>query len=153
MTSDQVERAAIDHAAVARHQSSGAAFFVLFVALVVVALWTGVAAATHRQLPWVALLIGLAVGSTLRLAGTESQMGTRVLAVIFTVLASMAGCFASACLAQDMSPLMVLAHWGPVGQELLDRHVFTSQSMALYAGAAFLAMFAPVAWRSVHRAR
>jgi hypothetical protein len=153
MAMERFERAAIDHAAVARHQNSGAVLLVLFVAILSIVLWGGVSAATHLPHAWVAIFVGLAIGFTVRLAGIQPYMGARLIAVVMTLLASVAGCFASACLAQDMMPLMVLAHWGPVGQQVVEAHVFAGPSLAFDASAVVIAIVLSVVRRPVHHAR
>ena len=141
-------RDAINHAAVARHESLAALSFVALVTMVALVLWGATAGATGQALPWAAVLLGLAVGLTVRRSAARPEAGVRVLATVVTLLASLSGQFVAACTSRGISPVMALGHWGPAGQELRDSAVLAGSGLLFAVVGALLAFVLPVVGRS-----
>jgi hypothetical protein len=147
-TGHQGSRAAIDYVAMSRHEAFGSCLFATLIALLAAVVWSGAAALSGHEYGWAGVLIGLAVGLVVRVTSKRAASSVRLFSSLLTIFASVGGAFFAACLASDMVPLMVLAHWGTVGQEVVNDKVLAPGNVGFYALAGLLAFVLPVVGRN-----
>ena len=135
-----IPSAAYDLRQAAQSRASGALVLGGLAGLLGVVLWSGVAATSGAVREWFIVVVGLAVAVTVRVC-VGRAVATSWLSVGVVLLgAGVGGAFMAACASQSVNPVLVFAHWGPVGASVLNEQVFSSRQLMYDALSAAVAL-------------